>query len=576
VSETSSTAAMEGETIAKHRSGRPSARIAAVHTCCVTTTADAPETGAAAEVPSTPWWIGAIGGLAAAVSGLAVAELVSGLADSLRSPIISVSDRVIDNVPAPLKTWAIDTFGTNDKAVLLGVVAVLLAAFAAGVGVLTMRRGVRAGLVGVGVFTAIGVAASLGRGGGGAFAPLPSLIGGSVTGGALVWLMRRGGLPLAGDAHPVAIESPADVTRANAAARMSASGRRQFLGTAAGLTLGAAVIGGFGRWLREQGAVAAERLKIVLPTAASPLAAPPAGVELGVDGVTPFFTPNDDFYRIDTAMLVPNVDATTWTMGVTGMVGRSITLTYEELLARPMIEVDVTLACVSNEIGGSLVGNARWLGCRLDDLLDEAGIDPGADQIVGRSVDGFTAGFPTAVLDGRDAIVAVAMNGEPLPADHGYPARLVVPGLYGYVSATKWLKEIELTTFEAFQGYWIPRGWSAEGPIKTQCRIDVPTSDTPLAAGSAVPIAGVAWAPTRGITRVEVQVDDEPWKDATLGDEYETTTWRQWTTTWTPTRGEHRIRVRATDGTGETQTDEVTEVAPDGASGWPSRVVDVS
>ena len=460
----------------------------------------------------------------------------------------------------------------------------LLALFAAGVGLLAVRRGLRSGLVGVGVFTSIGVAASLGRGSGGVLAPLPSLIGGVATGGALSWLMRRGDLPLHGDApgrsrSPVSTEqflTPAQITEQNTATRLDAANRRQFLGTAGGLAVGAAAVGGFGRWLRDQGAAAAVRLKVVLPRAAIQLATPPAGVDLGVDGVTPFFTPNDDFYRIDTALTVPRVDLLSWTMTVMGDVDRPITLTYEELSARPMIEVDVTLACVSNEIGGDLVGNARWLGCRLDDLLDEAGVDPSADQIVGRSVDGFTAGFPTAILDGRDAIVAIGMNGEPLPIDHGFPARLVVPGLYGYVSATKWLKEIELTTFDAFQGYWIPRGWSAEGPIKTQSRIDTPKLGVDLTAGSPVAIAGVAWAPTRGITRVEVQVDDGPWKDATLGEEYGSTTWRQWTTTWTPTAGEHRIQVRATDGEGETQTEERTQVAPDGASGWPFRDIEVS
>ena len=530
------------------------------------------------------WWIGAIAGLCSAVTGLAIAELISGLADSLRSPVVSVGDRVVDNVPRPLRTWAIDTFGTNDKLVLLSVVAVLLALFAAGVGVLAVRRGLRSGLVGVGVFTSIGVAASLGRGSGGVLAPLPSLIGGVATGGALFWLMRRGDLPLDGDApgrsrSPVSTEqflTPAQITEQNTATRLDAANRRRFLGTAGGLAVGAVAIGGLGRWLRDQGAAAAVRLKVVLPRAAIQLATPPAGVDLGVDGVTPFFTPNDDFYRIDTALTVPRVDLLSWTMTVMGDVDRPITLTYEELSARPMIEVDVTLACVSNEIGGDLVGNARWLGCRLDDLLDEAGVDPSADQIVGRSVDGFTAGFPTAILDGRDAIVAIGMNGEPLPIDHGFPARLVVPGLYGYVSATKWLKEIELTTFDAFQGYWIPRGWSAEGPIKTQSRIDTPKLGVDLTAGSPVAIAGVAWAPTRGIPRVEVQVDDGPWKDATLGEEYGSTTWRQWTTTWTPTVGEHRIQVRATDGEGETQTEERTQVAPDGASGWPFRDIEVS
>jgi DMSO/TMAO reductase YedYZ molybdopterin-dependent catalytic subunit len=251
-----------------------------------------------------------------------------------------------------------------------------------------------------------------------------------------------------------------------------------------------------------------------------------------------------------------------------GQVSTPITLSYEELLDRPMIEADITIACVSNEVGGDLIGTARWLGCRLDDLLKEAGVSATADQIVGRSVDGFTAGFPTALLDGRDALVAVGMNGEPLPTKHGFPARLIVPGVYGYVSATKWLSQIELTTFEEFEGYWIPRGWSAEGPIKTQSRIDTPRNGARVKAGSKVPIAGVAWAPIRGISKVEVRIDNGEWQEATLGQEYQKTTWRQWKLDWTPSSGEHKIAVRATDGDGETQTDQIAPVAPDGATGW--------
>jgi DMSO/TMAO reductase YedYZ molybdopterin-dependent catalytic subunit len=294
----------------------------------------------------------------------------------------------------------------------------------------------------------------------------------------------------------------------------------------------------------------------------------PAATSVDVPGVTPFITPTADFYRIDTALTVPRVGVEDWTLSVTGYVDRPLSIGYEELLERPMVESVATIACVSNEIGGDLIGTARWLGCRLDDLLAEAGIQPRADQVVGVSVDGFTAGFPTEVLDGRDALVVVGMNGEPLPTDHGFPARLVVPGLYGYVSATKWLEEIRLTRFDEFEGYWIPRGWSAEGPVKTQSRIDTPRAGSTVDAGAPRAIAGVAWAPLKAITRVEVQVDDGPWQDAELGEEYSSTTWRQWKLAWTPEAGDHTIRVRATDGTGETQTSEVTDVAPDGATGW--------
>jgi DMSO/TMAO reductase YedYZ molybdopterin-dependent catalytic subunit len=516
-----------------------------------------------AEAVVAPRWAGALVGLVAAACGLGAAELLVGIATGLRSPVISVGDRVVDNVPTAVKDWVIDVFGTADKAVLLGGVLVLLAAAAAGIGVLAVRRGLGAGLVGVAVFALVGALASVGRGGDGVGAVVPSLVAGGVAAVALTVLTRQvaAGWPRIG--------ALADDDMPTRRIDQGVDSRRRFLGTAAAMGAGAGVAVASGRWLRQRGVAAAERLATVLPRAVRPLGPVPAGADLGVPGAVPFITPNADFFRIDTALSIPQVDPRSWSLTVSGRVDRPLTITYEELLDRPMVEADITLSCVSNEVGGSLVGNARWLGCRLDELLEEAGIDPSADQVVGRSVDGFTAGFPTALLDGRDALVAIGMNGEPLPIRHGYPARLVVPGVYGYVSATKWLSEIELTRFDEFEGYWIPRGWAAEGPIKTQSRIDTPTSGKILTAGEKVVIAGVAWAPTRGIERVEVQVDDEPWEDARLGEQYADTTWRQWSLDWTPTDVRyHQLRVRATDGTGETQTEERTQMAPDGASGW--------
>jgi Oxidoreductase molybdopterin binding domain len=258
------------------------------------------------------------------------------------------------------------------------------------------------------------------------------------------------------------------------------------------------------------------------------------------------------------------------------MVERPLELSYDDLLALPLVESDVTIACVSNEVGGGLVGNARWTGVRLADVLERAGVRPEATQIVGRSVDGFTAGFPTGVaLDGRDALVAVGMNGQTLPIEHGFPARLIVPGLYGYVSATKWLSAIELTTWEAFDGYWVPRGWSKEGPVKTQSRIDVPRADRPVSAGPTV-VAGVAWAPTRGVERIEVSVDDGPWLETELAEALANTSWRQWRLPWDAPSGSHTLRVRATDGTGRTQTEQPLPPAPDGASGWHTVTVRVA
>jgi len=523
----------------------------------------------------SPWRIGAVAGLASAAAGLAIGELLASIWTSLESPVVSVGNRVVDNVPRWLKTWAIETFGTNDKAVLLGTVALLLAAGAAALGILAVRRGIRFGLIGIGIFSAVGMLASLGRGSSGVLAPLPSLVGGLVAGGTLALLMHRGNLDFAGErpAQTQPAQTPSAQTPPAQSMLLKVPNRRQFLGTAAGVTAGAVVIGGAARWLRSQGVAAAERLKIVLPRPTNALADPPAAVELGVAEVSPFFTPTSEFYRIDTALTVPQVDLSSWTLEVMGQVNTPITLSYEQLLERPMVEADITIDCVSNEVGGDLIGTARWLGCRLDDLLKEAGVSATADQIVGRSVDGFTAGFPTALLDGRDALVAIAMNGEPLPAKHGFPARLIVPGVYGYVSATKWLSQIELTTFEAFQGYWIPRGWSVDGPIKTQSRIDTPRNGTTVQAGSTIPIAGVAWAPIRGISKVEVRIDNGPWQEANLGQEYQATTWRQWKLDWKPSSGEHKIAVRATDGEGATQTDQLAPVAPDGATGWHTIIV---
>ena len=559
---------------------------------------------------SAPTWAGALAGVVAAGCGIAVGELVAGVDARLRGPIAAVGDRVIDTVPAPVKTWAIDTFGTNDKAVLLTGVTVLLAVFAAVVGVIALRRSIRAGLIGVGLFAGIGVLASLGRGGTGWARPVPPIVAGLVAGWVMVFLTRRAAQtwpPPTMDAaspdpehvdapQPMAAGPPTPAARPTGAEQpttepmtVPAAGtdRRRFLRLTAGLAGAAVAAGGVGRWLQSRAVAVAERLEVVLPRAAHSLPPVPAGVQ--ARGAAPFITPNADFYRIDTALVVPQVSHDGWTLGVTGRVRHPLTLTYAELLDRPMVEADITISCVSNEVGGDLIGTARWLGCRLDDLLDEAGIDPSADQVVGRSVDGFTAGFPTALLDGRPALVAVGMNGEPLPIDHGYPARLIVPGVYGYVSATKWLAEIELTRFDEFDAYWIPRGWSQRAPIKTQSRIDTPHDGAAVTVGERRAIAGVAWAMDRRIPAVEERIspldrnagaaagtESDPagsaegeWQPAVLADELNDTTWRQWHLPWTPARaGRYTISVRATDGTGATQPEERTDVAPDGATGW--------
>jgi DMSO/TMAO reductase YedYZ molybdopterin-dependent catalytic subunit len=332
------------------------------------------------------------------------------------------------------------------------------------------------------------------------------------------------------------------------------------------------VAGTTGRWLSQRFDVAAVRAGIRLPPALRPLAPVPAGVELDVAGVTPFFTPNGDFYRIDTALVAPQVPVEGWELRIHGMVGRELRFSYDELLERDLIESDITLTCVSNEVGGQLAGNARWLGIPLAELLAEAEVRDGADQIVGRSTDGFTTGFPVeyGVEPERGAIVAFGMNGEPLPVTHGFPARLVVPGLYGSVSATKWLTEIELTTFDAFDAYWAQREWSVLAPIKTFSRIDSPRPLERIPRGRRG-IAGVAWAQTVGIDAVEVRVDGGDWMPAQLGEELNDVTWRQWTLPYEFTEsGSHSIECRATDRSGAIQTEDRSEPFPDGATGWHS------
>ena len=303
------------------------------------------------------------------------------------------------------------------------------------------------------------------------------------------------------------------------------------------------------------------------------MAPPPARNRAGyydntVTGISPIVTPNSDFYRIDTAIVVPSVDVNDWKLSISGMVDNPYTMTFRELIDMGLVETPVTLSCVSNKVGGNLVDNAVWRGVPLADVLNRAGVQRGATQIVGRSVDNWNSGFPTEyAFDGRVALVAVSMNGEPLPAEHGFPVRLVIAGLYGYVSATKWLEEIRLTTWEGFDSYWVPRGWAKRGPIKTQSRIDVPRRGARVRAGR-VAVAGVAWAPTRSIERVEVQVDDGRWVRAELSNNMSVNSWRQWVYAWDATPGKHRIRCRATDGTGSTQTSETRPPAPDGATGW--------
>ena len=531
-------------------------------------------------------WQAAAAGLVAAAVALGAGELVAGLLRA-PSPVIAVGDRVIDLVPGPVKDAAIALFGTNDKIALLAGILVLTAVLGVALGLAAVRR-FPVGAAGLALFGAVGVAAALQDAQASPLeAVLPSLAAAAAGIAALALAVRAARLtahPSGEDQRLAAVATAAGVgdgagdgTRTGAAPAWTPEpkGRRSFLRTAGGLLVVAAAAGAVGRGLGARATAVASRAAVVLPRPRTAAAAVPTGAALDIDGLSPFVTPNADFYRIDTALQVPQVDVTSWQLRVAGMVDTPLTFTLADLLDRDLVEADVTLACVSNEVGGGLVGNARWLGIPLSELLAEAGVQQGATQIVGRSVDGFTVGFPTEVaLDGRDALVAVAMNGEPLPIEHGFPARLVVPGLYGYVSATKWLAEIELTTLEGFDAYWVPRGWAKEAPIKTQSRIDVPRGLANLEPGRTA-IAGVAWAQTRGIERVEVQVDDEPWQQARLAEVPGPDTWRQWVYEWDATPGQHRIQVRATDAGGETQPEQRTAPIPDGAAGWHSVVINV-
>jgi DMSO/TMAO reductase YedYZ molybdopterin-dependent catalytic subunit len=494
-------------------------------------------------------------GIVAGIAGIATAQLVAGTSDTLRSPVLDVGDRVVDNVPSWVKDLAIDWFGTNDKIALLAGIAALLTVFAGFLGVIALRSKLAVAIAGAAMFGLVGALSALSSRTDTSIASvLPSLIGAVVVGAVLWWSRNQT------DAQ--------DPDRSPSVAHPSH--RRRFLAALAAISA-VSVAGGLGgRRLEQRFSAEGSRNTVALAQGTNGPPAVPAGAQ--ATNAAPFFTPNADFYRIDTALTVPQIAAEDWTLTISGMVDTPMKLTYDELIAKGLVESDITLTCVSNLVGGGLVGTARWQGIRLDQLLEEAGIDPNADQIVGRSTDGYTCGFPVAALDGRDALVAVAMNGEPLPLEHGFPARLIVPGIYGYASATKWLTEIEITRFDAFDHYWVPRGYSAKAPIKMQTRIDAPRGLDRIDPGPFA-IGGVAWAQPTGIKQVEVQIDDGPWMPVDMATEVNTSTWRQWSLLWDATPGRHTITARAIDNNGTVQTAERDEPLPNGVSGHHSVVV---
>lgn len=504
---------------------------------------------------------GLVGILSAAVA-VGAGELVASLVRPVASPVIAIGNRLITLTPEPVKLWVIREFGTDDKRVLLTGIYLAVAVLAVLIGVAAVRR-LALGLFGVVVLGAVGCYCALTANGHQGTDVVPSVFGTLAGMTALTALVRA------------VTGTGAGLDAATRPATLVAN-RRQFLRGGVGAAA-FAVIGGFGgRALqRTRYNASAARAAIRLPepvssagAVANSAAANEAAFDLGKSGV-PFLTPAAKFYRIDTALSVPQVDPDTWQLRIHGLVDRELTLSYADLLARPLVERWVTLACVSNEVGGSLISTAKFRGVLLADVLREAGVRPGADQLLAVSADGMTIGSPTAVvMDGRDAMLAVGMNGAPLPTEHGFPVRMVVPGLYGYVSACKWIVDLEATTFAAHQAYWVRGGWAERGPVLLSSRIDRPTSSGFVAVGSQVPVAGVAWDQHVGVSRVEVQVDGGAWQQAVLAPVPSTDTWRQWVYLWTPTsRGAHRLRVRAFDAGGRPQSEAVARPFPAGATG---------
>lgn len=559
--------------------------------------------------------MGFMAGVVSAGLSLAFGEVIDGMNDAHPSMVVAVGELIADYTPGDVIAASIDNLGSNQKWVLLTGITVAALLVGGYLGQLAVRGRKDLAMSGFVAFGLLGGWAAARNPF--SFASASWLVTALVTGigaATLLFLTDKIHLwfpaPAPGRTDPAPapgsgaaesapdptgpqstseLESESESARARAAAAAE-SNRRTFLAYIGSMTALGGVLVGIGRMVKRSPAELA-REAVVLPpaqpwteTSEAPTTGPTvmdqvAGLDTldGIDGVSTYLTPNRSFYRIDTALTPPSVDPLDWKLRITGMVDNPFELTFDDILAMDLSDHVVTLQCVSNQVGGKLVGNAVWTGVPLTVLLDRAGVQPGATQIVGRSVDQWTAGFPTEIIsDGRNALLAVGMNGEPLPVAHGFPARLIVAGLYGYVSAVKWISEIELNTWEGFDAYWVPRGWSKEGPMKTQSRIDVPKGSDRLAAGEAAVIAGVAWAPTRGVSAVEVRVDGADWQSCELAEALGDESWVQWQAPWTPDAGRHTIEVRATDGTGEVQSAGPVPPRPNGAEGWHSVEVNVT
>ncbi|NYD67412.1 molybdopterin-dependent oxidoreductase [Agromyces atrinae] len=525
------------------------------------------------------WAFGALTGIVGAGAFLAAVELVAlFVAPRDGSPVIAAGSFVIDIVPRWAKELAIELFGEADKIVLLGSVGLAVVVAAAVIGVIELVRP-PIGAILFGVAGALAVVAVVTRAGASPLASVPSIVGTIV--GIIALRLLIGRLRRWRDGVWANIERPASVsvTAPGAPAAPSAQptegaplknvDRRGFLIMSGVVAAGAAIIGAGSRAITAAtSSIASIRDALTIPAPRSTVTVP-EGAELDIPGLTPLYTKNSDFYRVDTALTVPSIDPATWRLVIDGMVDTKVELSFQDLLDMGLDEYSITLTCVSNEVGGGLVGTAKWLGVPLRDVLALAGPKNGADMALSRSIDGYTASTPLSVVtdDGVDAILAVAMNGQPLPLEHGFPVRMVVPGLYGYVSATKWLTQITVTTFQKDEAYWTPRGYSAEAPIKMSSRIDTPRVDKQIAAGPTK-IAGVAWAQTIGIEKVEVNIDEGGWQPATLSMPVNEDTWVQWFVDWEATAGTHYVAVRATDKQGNLQIEERAPIAPDGSSGW--------
>jgi DMSO/TMAO reductase YedYZ molybdopterin-dependent catalytic subunit len=533
----------------------------------------------------------AAAGVLAAGSGVAVAELFAAATRPEAGPLVAVGGAIIDATPTAVKDFAVRELGTNDKPALLTGIALALALLAAATGLAARHRRIFL-LAGVALLGAVGAAAALSRPTATWFDAVPALLAAIIAGVVLSWLLRQ--LPSAGpsasrlpsmaavrrllpkaanDERPLLKpEEPQLKSAAGEPVLLKKADRRAFL-RAAAIVAGGAVVaeaGALAVGRARGGAAGKERAAIKLPAPADPAKPLPGGVAPG------FTTPAGTFYRVDTALTVPRIDPSDWRLRIHGMVGKEVTLSLDDLLKRPLIERDITLNCVSNEVGGPYIGTARWLGVPLGPLLRDLKIDPQADQIVARSTEGMTIGTPVVTaLDGRDTMLVVGMNGAPLPLEHGFPVRMLTPGLFGYAGACKWLDEIELTRFDKFDAYWVKRGWARIGTVKTASRIDRPKPFARLNQG-AVTVAGVAWAQRRGITKVEVSVDNGPWQRAGLLPVPSVDTWVQWRYTWRATKGPHSVAVRATDGTGATQTESRATPFPSGATGWHTITVTVN